>query len=213
MSTRCFIRQHFALGLTDATPIDTITSSLSEAVAACRAQSVDPSTDAAIQLILDRLGPRPALTEHRRQSLREACRAELWAMARRPIVRCLAACQKPDATRRARFCRVAHHVLHELAERLAWPTGTYDIRTDTGCRYTGGEGVLHGETVYVRIAQSGPSGCEVRYRRCDGRHDFRPRPTLFASAEDAGDPAGLARKIGHDLQLGQGRMPPRGERL
>lgn len=213
MNTRCFTRQQFALSLTDATPIDAITTRLTEAVAACRAQAIDPSTDASVQLMLDHVGPGPALTDNRRASLRDACRAELWAMARGAIVRCLTACRKPDATRRTRFCRVAHHVLHELAERLAWPVGSYDIRSNSGCRGTGAEAMLHGETAYVRITQSGPSGCEVRYRRCDGRHDFRPRPTLFASAEDAGDPAGLARKIERDLQLGQGRVPPRGKRL
>ena len=203
MDARSITRQEFALRLKEATPLDAVSANLAAAVAACRDQHVVPSTDPAIRLMLDHIGPGHALTQQQRESLRVACRSQLWAQARLPIIQFLTACHAPNAKRRALFCRVAQHVLNELAEQLGWPTGAYGVRANAGTRETGAEAMLHGETVYVRITQTGPAGCEIRYRRCNGRDDFRPQPMLFASAVDAGDPAVLAQKIARDLQLGQ----------
>lgn len=206
MDPRTFKRHQDALRLTPDAVASDVARRLTEAVDSCRALNIDPSTDPAVQLLLDHMGRRSVLIEPQRDGLRAACRRHLWDMARPTIVAALTAVAAPCRERRAAFCRVGRHVLHELAARLGWPRGAYDVRVDPGDRELGAEAVLHGETVYVRIAQKGPKGCEVRFRRCEGRGDFRPKPALFASAAEAGDPVGLARLIETELGLGRIRI-------
>lgn len=64
--------------------------------------------------------------------------------------------------------------LRRLAADLGLPKGSYDIRSNQGGIAVSGEVTLHGERIYVQLAEwySSPGGVSVLYRSCNGRKDY-----------------------------------------
>jgi hypothetical protein len=75
--------------------------------------------------------------------------------------------------RKMRFHNVARTKLRFLAEALALPKGSYDIRSNKGGIAVSGEITLHAESIYVQISQSClGGGMGILIRTCEGRKDY-----------------------------------------
>ncbi len=66
-----------------------------------------------------------------------------------------------------KFKRAAKKWLADIAKRMEFPEGSFDIRFNEGGPAVSGEGTLHSEQVYVQVSDS---GCYVRSVK--SRKDF-----------------------------------------
>ena len=64
--------------------------------------------------------------------------------------------------------------LKRLADDLGLAKGAYDIRSNQGGIAVSGEVTLHGERIYVQLAEyySSRGGVSILYRSCNGRKDY-----------------------------------------
>ena len=71
------------------------------------------------------------------------------------------------------FHRQGKRMLRRIAKLMGLAPGTYDIRSNMGGIAVSGEATLHGERIYIQLAQS-CCGTDMgfMYRRCSGRTDY-----------------------------------------
>lgn len=64
--------------------------------------------------------------------------------------------------------------LKRLADDLGLAKGAYDIRSNQGGIAVSGEVTLHGEQIYVQLAEyyGSRGGVSILYRSCNGRKDY-----------------------------------------
>jgi hypothetical protein len=125
-------------------------------------------------------------------------------------------------------------VLRAVAKSEGWQTGEYDVRYNPGGEAVKGDGVLHGEDLYVSVSPD-CAGPGVLVRNCRGRKDYTGGPngwmpwqTFFGagSASELTDcirkiaprqpsvssvPSGLAKGVGLSSPDDLGRNLGRGE--
>jgi len=107
-----------------------------------------------------------------------------------------------DADRKAVFHREARRLMRQLVTALALPVDSFDIRSNKGGIAVSGEITLHGEFIYVQVSQSCfGDGCEVLFRRCNGRKDYCGEQSHFASADELSNPQCLAGVMRRTLRL------------
>jgi len=81
-------------------------------------------------------------------------------------------CEYNDENKR-KFHRWGKRILALVAEKMGLAPGTYDIRNNVGGVAVSGEIMLHGEKIYIQLAQSCVgSGTEFMFRSCNGRRDY-----------------------------------------
>lgn len=73
--------------------------------------------------------------------------------------------------------------LRRLAKTLGLPVGSYNIRCNRGGIAVSGEVTLHGDRLYVQLAEMaiGSDGLELLYRPCRGKKDYTGGPNQFVS--------------------------------
>ena len=71
---------------------------------------------------------------------------------------------------KSRFKRDSCRILKELATLMGLPKGSYDVRFNQGGPAVSGDPILHGENIYVNMAQS--SMGRFYSRSCKGRKDY-----------------------------------------
>lgn len=75
--------------------------------------------------------------------------------------------------------------LKTLADILGLPSGTYDIRSNTGGMAVSGEVTLHSDDLYVQLSESCMKpGVQVMYRSCDSRKDYCGHQNHFAHIDE-----------------------------
>jgi hypothetical protein len=102
-------------------------------------------------------------------------------------------CSYHDINKRL-FLRVAKQILQELANRMGWEKGTYDLRTNPAGIAVSGEVTLHGEGLYVDFGQSS-IGPMFMYRSCKGRKDYTGGVNRWLNWEDLRDMDNVARLL------------------
>lgn len=72
------------------------------------------------------------------------------------------------------FHTVGRKFLLDVAAEIGLPRGSFDVRSNKAGIAVSGEVVLHGEHVYVQLAECavGSPGISAMYRPCRGRRDY-----------------------------------------
>ena len=91
----------------------------------------------------------------------------------------------------------ARIALRSLAHKLELAPGTYCVRSNYGGVAVSGESILHGEHIYVQVAQVGV--LEILFRRCNGRGDYTGAENHFARLPMLNEPEALAALIEGEL--------------
>ena len=104
-------------------------------------------------------------------------------------------CAYNDGQKR-RFHATARTRLRKLADALAFPRESYDLRNNQAGVAVSGEITLHHDRVYVQVSQSAmgfDSG--ILLRRCEGRRDYTGGRNHFAPLSLLDDIPALARRV------------------
>jgi hypothetical protein len=97
---------------------------------------------------------------------------------------------------KGRFHSQGRAKLRALATELGLPVGSYDIRSNKGGIAVSGEVTLHGERVYVQIAQSCIGrGMGILIRKCNGRKDYIGARNHWLPLDRLSDVTALARYV------------------
>jgi hypothetical protein len=98
--------------------------------------------------------------------------------------------------RKRQFHRLVRRQLDLLANALALPAGSYDLRSNKAGIAVSGEVTLHGEHIYVQVSQPfGGFDSGVLFRTCSGHKDYTGGPNNFASLDLLHRPHELAQQI------------------
>src|SRR5262245_59002114 len=99
-------------------------------------------------------------------------------------------------TRKHLFKNNAKRALRRLAEALALPAGSYDLRWNEGGIAVSGEATLHHEKIYVQVMQSClGSGHGILIRSCKGRRDYTGGRNHWLPLDRLHDIDALARHV------------------
>jgi hypothetical protein len=99
---------------------------------------------------------------------------------------------------KTRFKLDGKHALKELAKAIG--LSDYDLRFNAGGPAVSGEVTLHGERIYVQIADSCMGKrVAVLFRKCKGRKDYCGETNHFAPVQDLAN-GKLAQRISALLQ-------------
>jgi len=100
----------------------------------------------------------------------------------------------PDDKRR--FHSTARARLRQLANKLRFSVGSYDLRSSQGGVAVSGEITLHHEAVYIQVSQSAlGGGMGVLIRTCQGRRDYTGGPNNFVPLAMLDDIPALAARV------------------
>lgn len=190
----------------DPSALTTITATLHAIEAArrdCRNAGKDEEADAAVVLLARHLGVVAASNRPSDRALRTDCVAQAAEIQRHPALRVLVA-RRFDGDNRIKstFHAEGRRALLRLADALALEPGRYEVRSCTGGPAVMGEVILHGEEVYVQLAQpiSGSERC-VLFRRVRGRDDYCGLANHWASIGELLAPERLAARIAREIGL------------
>lgn len=104
-----------------------------------------------------------------------------------------------DSNAKTAFVKEAKRQLRRLADAMALPVGSYDLRHNKGGMAVSGEVTLHADHIFVQISQPLGGASPVMYRTCDNRKDFTGHQNHFTEAEAFDDDklASFAQRLLH----------------
>lgn len=172
------------------------------AITDCRNAGKDPEADPAVILLIRHLSAVCA-AKPADFVLRRACMDQIAEIRRHPVLKTLAYRGVAyDETAKRTFHREARVAMRSLADALALPDGSFDIRSNKAGPAVSGEITLHGEDVWVCLSL-GPYGPdkEILYRKVRGRDDHVGGRNHWASVRDLLQPDRFAQRLRRDLAL------------
>ena len=100
------------------------------------------------------------------------------------------------AAQKRAFHAAARSRLRKLAVILAFPRGSFDLRSNAGGIAVSGEITLHHERVYIQVSQPfGGFDSGILIRRCEGRRDYTGGCNHFAPLRLLDDLPALAAHV------------------